>query len=158
MNRDLISSLIRGHEGTREAVYKDSAGILTAGVGWNLDAADAPSIAQAFNIDLEALKNGTESLSTTQIDDVFDYQLSKVIRQLQGVFPEWETMPDNAQAVCVDLGFNLGLGGFLKFQKFIACVKNCDWAGAVNQLVDSAWLGQVKNRAEDDIALLKEIA
>lgn len=158
MNRDLISSLIRGHEGTREAVYKDSVGILTAGVGWNLEAADAPRIAQAFNIDLEALRNGTESLSTTQIDDVFDYQLSKVLRQLVGVFPGWETLPDNAQAVCADLCFNLGLGGFLKFQKFIACVKNSDWPGAVNQLVDSAWFGQVKNRAEDDISLLKEIA
>lgn len=158
MNRDLIASLIRGHEGTRECVYKDSVGLLTIGCGWNLESGEAPAIAQAFNLNLESLKNGTECLSTTQIDDVYDYQLSKVLRQLQGVFPDWATMPDNAQAVCADLCFNLGIAGFNKFLKFIQCVKNGDWPGAVNQLVDSHWYTQVPNRAADDIALLKAIA
>ena len=158
MNRTLIDDLIRKHEGVKPCVYKDSQGILTIGCGWNLEDPTAPAVAHVFGLNLLALQNGTDCLSDAQIGDVMDYQVSKCILDLQGLITGWETLPDNAQAVCVDMRFNLGLPRFAGFKKFIAAVEAHDWPTAVNEMVDSAWYNQVPNRAQDDIALLKEIA
>ena len=158
MNRNLIDDLIQKHEGRNPCVYKDTLGNLTIGVGWNLDDPTAVAVAHTFGLNLLALQNGTECLSDEQIDDVMDYQVSKVILWLQGAITGWETLPDNAQAVCVDMGFNLGKPRFMGFHRFIGAIEAGDWPTAVNELVDSAWYEQVPNRAKDNIELLKEIA
>jgi lysozyme len=158
MDRNLIDQLIEKHEGRRTSVYKDSLGLLTIGVGWNLEDPTAPAVAHTFGLNLLALQNGTECLSDEQIDDVLSYQVSKTILALQGIITGWESLPDNAQAVCVDMAFNLGIPRFSGFRKFIAAVEAHDWPTAVNEMVDSNWYHQVTSRAQDDVALLKEIA
>ena len=52
------------------------------------------------------------------------------------------------QRVIVDMVFNLGLGGFLRFQKTIAALEKHDYCEAAKEMLDSRWASQVGQRAE----------
>ena len=55
---DEIKSLIQQHEGIHSAAYKDSRGIWTVGIGFNLERPDARAIFKQLNlIMIKYLKN-----------------------------------------------------------------------------------------------------
>lgn len=155
MNRPLIEKLIQKHEGRRKEMYLDTAGHPTVGIGWNLDSADSQDICDHFGIALADLKDGKVALTETQIDQVFDYQLTEVISQANSLLPNFPTMPDTVQSVVCDLIFNLGLHGFWQFHATVASLKADDWKGAAANLKDSAWFHQVKSRGTDNVAILE---
>lgn len=155
MNRTLIENLITGHEGSRKSVYSDTSGNLTIGVGFNLEAGDAPKICGLFGLNLNALKNGDAIMTQAQVDEIFGYQLNLVIGQALNLFPNFMTMPDTVQAVVCDVIFNMGLEGFSKFVNTVASLKSGDWKGAAAGLQASQWRYQVPARAKDDIAILE---
>ena len=105
MNRALIESLIQKHEGRRSKVYADSLGILTIGIGWNLEDPQSEDICEHFRLNLNQLKNGTETLTDGQIDSVFSYQVTRTISDAASILPNLMTMPDNVSAAVIDMMF-----------------------------------------------------
>lgn len=150
----MIAELIEKHEGRRKTVYKDSRGILTIGVGWNLEDSESDVIAGHFGLDLADLKAGTLSLTDDQINQVRDFQINEAILAAKRYFPNFNTMPANPQAVIVDMIFNLGETRFSKFVSTIAQLKAGNWKQAAIDAGNSLWAKQVPHRAADDIALL----
>jgi lysozyme len=53
------------------------------------------------------------------------------------------------QAVLLNMGFNLGVTGLLKFKKMLAACQSMDFKRAAAEMRSSAWAGQVKSRAEE---------
>lgn len=155
MDRAFIEQLITKHEGRRNRAYKDSLGILTIGIGWNLEDPDSIDICDHFELDLDALKNGEALLTNRQIDEVFDYQLTRTISDACSVLPGFMAMPDKVQAVVVDMLFQLGLPRYRKFVNMIAALRAGDWKQAAIDAAASLWAQQTPNRAADDIALLE---
>lgn len=152
----MITELIEKHEGRRKTVYTDSRGILTIGVGWNLEDPDSDVIAGHFGLDLADLKAGTAALTDDQINQVRDYQINEAILAAKKIFPNFDTMPQNPQAVIVDMIFNLGETRFTKFVSTIGQLKAGNWKQAAIDAAASLWAKQVPHRAADDIALLNE--
>lgn len=148
------SELIQRHEGIRLHVYDDTKGLQTIGVGFNLNAAGAPSICAQLGIDYEGLKSGAVSLTNDQADAVFQYQLGMVQSAAARIFPNYGAMPEKVRAVVCDLLF-MGEGAFLTFHKAIAAFKAGNWKGAADELVDSLWAKQVGTRATEDVAILR---
>lgn len=155
MDRLLIENLITKHEGKRASVYHDTVGKMTVGVGFNIDAPGAASICAMFGIDYAGLHLGTVTLTPSQIDEIFDYQLNKVIGQALTLLPTFNTMPDSVQAVVCDMIFNLGLNGFSQFKQMIAALEEGNWKLAATCASQSKWAMQTGNRAKDDIFLLE---
>lgn len=149
-----ITELVQQHEGRRKNAYKDTKGKLTIGVGWNLDDPDSDVIATHFGLDLAALKAGTAALTDDQIDQVRDYQINEATLAAKRIFPNFDTMPENPQAVIVDMIFNLGETRFSKFVSTIGQLKAGNWKQAAIDAKASLWAQQVPHRAADDIALL----
>ena len=149
--------LITKHEGIRTKVYLDTAGHPTIGVGFNLDGAGAQATCVALGLDYAGLRAGTAQLSTDQVNAIFAHQLAAVYIQAAALFPNYSTMPQNAQAVIADLIFNLGITTFQKFHQTIAALKVGAWTAAANCLTNSAWFHQVGSRAVEDVALLRSI-
>lgn len=56
-------------------------------------------------------------------------------------------LSDPRQRVIVDMAYNLGLGGLLKFKRFLGAVEAQNWAGASEEMLRSRWAGQVGRRA-----------
>lgn len=155
MNRTLIEQLVTKHEGRRAAVYTDTAGKLTIGIGWNLDGAESQDICDHFGLDLEGLKHGCTTLTDAHIDEVFEYQLSEVIGQAMKLLPGFNAMPDTVQAVVCDMIFNLGEPDFAQFHATIAALNAGDWKTAAIHAGESLWAKQVPTRAKDDMQLLE---
>lgn len=57
--------------------------------------------------------------------------------------------------VILDLSYNLGLSGLLKFKQFIKAIENKNYALAVERLQKSPYSNQVRKRASRNMEILK---
>jgi len=113
------------HEGYRKKPYRCTAGYLTIGVGINLDA----------------------GLDDEEIMFLLQHRLKKIITQLEQF--EWYAKLNHVrQKVLIDMAYNLGMAGLLKFKKMIAAIELGDYPEAARQMVHSQWYKQVKARGE----------
>jgi len=154
MDLALITKLIEKHEGRRKIVYKDTVGKLTIGVGWNLDDPDSDIIASHFGLNLADLKSGAATLTDDQINQVRDYQINEVVLAARRIFPNFDAMSPNPQAVIIDMIFDLGETRFSKFVSTIGQLKAGNWKQAAIDAGNSLWAKQVPRRAAEDVALL----
>lgn len=119
----LKEQLIRD-EGRRLKPYKDSLGILTIGVGRNLD---------------------DVGLSAAEVDFMLDNDIA-ARRQSLSRF-DWFTGLDEArQGVVINMSF-MGIPRLLAFYKMIAALEVHDYERAAAEMLDSKWAGQVGARA-----------
>jgi len=58
-------------------------------------------------------------------------------------------MPETVKMVLIDMAFNLGVNGLLKFKKTLEFIKNGKFINASNEMLNSAWKFQVGQRAYD---------
>lgn len=103
-----LRDFIKKHEGVRAKVYKDTLGIETIGVGFNLRRADAKDICKGFGIDYDAILSGKSILTTKQVDDLLDKDLKACQDDLKVLFNDWDSRPDDFKLVLVDMRFQLG--------------------------------------------------
>jgi len=126
LNLETIEELIRKHEGYSEKLYSCSAGKLTIGIGHNIE-------------DL--------GLHPDVIEHQFVIDVEAAIKDTRRLFPSFDDLPDNKQAVLVDMMFNLGFSRLAKFKKMIKAIENKDWSKAADEMKDSKWAVQVGRRA-----------
>ena len=111
-----LKALITAHEGKRSKVYADTNGILTIGVGRNLE---------------------DVGLSEDEIQYLLDNDIKRVLNDCWHHLPWFGDLTEERQFVVIDMMFNLGLGGFLKFKKMIAALEKGDYQEAAAQIIDS---------------------
>lgn len=114
-------------EGRRSKPYEDTEGILTIGVGWNLEERGLPQ---------------------EIIDRLFELSISEAERDAMALFPSFRELDQARQRVLVNMAFNLGRKRLSGFKKMIAAVGREDWAAAADEMLDSKWARQVGKRAE----------
>jgi len=121
----LRMQLIR-HEGLRLKPYRDTVGKLTIGVGRNLDDVGI-SEAEAFYL----LEN----------------DIKRTRKELHERLPWISNLSPTRQDVLVNMAFNMGVGGVLKFKKMLANLEQGRWYDASREMLDSKWAQQVGERA-----------
>lgn len=121
IEKDLIRD-----EGYRTNVYKDTKGLLTIGVGHNLTA---------------------KGLCPEAIIAQLRFDLGEVHAQLSRAIPWWTETPEACQRVLLNLGFNLGVPGLLKFNNTLQLIHSKQYARAADALLKSAYAAQVGQRA-----------
>jgi GH24 family phage-related lysozyme (muramidase) len=137
---DLRAELSRD-EARRTRPYRDSEGILTIGVGHNLEANGLP---------LEVLERllVAHGLPEPDVDLLLDRGIAQAEADLDALLPGWrEALDPVRQRVLLNMVFNLGrtrLGGF---QRMWAAVRARDWPTAAAEMMDSQWARQVGVRA-----------
>lgn len=124
---DLRAMLIK-HEGRRSKLYFDSAGIGTIGVGRNLE---------------------DVGLSDEEIDYLLNNDIKRVLNECWTHLPWFGDLSQERQYVVIDMVFNLGMAGFLKFKHTIAAIKREDWHEAAREMINSEWAAQVGKRAAE---------
>ena len=73
---DGIQDFVAWAEGKKACVYKDSKGIPTVGIGFNMQRSDARSIFSKYGIDYDAVLSGKKCLTESQISSLFNNDLS----------------------------------------------------------------------------------
>jgi len=131
---DKLLDMIMRNEGLRLFPYRCTEGKLTIGYGHNLD-----SKGISENMALQMLK-----------DDIGD-----AIKDLYIVFDEFYKFTSNRQCALIDMMFNIGLPAFKKFKKMIQAINEGDWEQAALQAEKSKWYGQVGDRSERIVKLMR---
>ena len=124
------------HEGLRLKPYRCTAGKLTIGHGRNLD-----------DVGITA-----DEARAMLLADV-----AKVEAQL-GDLDWFDDLPLKAQDVLVNMGFNLGVPGLLKFTRTLQAMREGRWTDAADAMLQSKWAGQVGNRATELAAIIRGLS
>merc|ERR1711871_1377898 len=147
--------LIAGHEGNRKCVYKDSRGIPTIGIGFNLQNYGAKSELAAVGADYSKIIDGSECLSEQQVSELFlKYSLPQAQAESKRAISNYNSLCCNVKNVIDDLSFNLG-GQLSSFGTFDSLIEQGKWEAAGNDLAGTAWCGQVGRRCPDDVGRIK---
>lgn len=146
--------LVVRHEGRRARVYVDSLGHPTVGVGFNLDRPDARARLSLVGADYSKVRTGTATLSDEQIDALFRDDFGASVAAAQALCPTWDDQPAGAQAVLVDMAFNMGRGGLSAFKRMLGALTLGNHAGATYEMLDSRWSQEVPSRAIEDAMLM----
>jgi GH24 family phage-related lysozyme (muramidase) len=156
MNRSETAELIKKHEGIRYRCYADTTGILTIGIGFNLQKPGARARIGAVGANYDQVASGSATLSQAQVLSLFAIDLDDAIQDAQAVVKNFNDHPDPIQSVIVDMIFNIGAQGFARFRNTIAAFERKDYCGAAAEMGDSLWAAQVPNRAKEDIAIVMD--
>lgn len=117
---------IKKHEGFRANPYTCTAGKLTIGYGTNLDA----------------------GITKTQAEALMSEELANIEYDLGDKLQNWfSRLSDVRKAVLVNMAYNLGLNGLMRFRKMIDALAHKDFELASREMLNSKWAKQVGRRA-----------
>ena len=131
-----IQELLIEHEGLKLKPYKDSEGILTIGVGRNLE------------------DNG---ISKDEALYMLNNNIKTAISDLKSIFDDFELYPKKVQLVLIDMMFNLGKPRFSGFVNMIAAVKEQNWKNMIKEMKDSGWCRELTERCKYDVSLIESV-
>lgn len=132
MDTSKLEEVIRKHEGCEQFAYKDSLGYLTIGIGRCIDRRKGKGLSLSESLLL--LKNDIEDCK---------HELEH--------FAFYRALDDVRKCVLIELVFNLGIAGLLKFKHTIDAIERKDFKNAVLHLKDSKWATQVGQDRIDNI-------
>ena len=160
--------LIILHEGRRARAYPDSLGIITVGIGCNLQNPGIADLFASLSIDYIAVRSQHADLTEAQIDAVFVFQYNiavndaKRLLKLAGALRDRNTsfdlLPNIACSVLVDMSFQMGGERLRKFTKMLGAFAEQDWNRAAEELLDSDYAKQTPQRAKTNASLLRALA
>lgn len=145
---DSIRDRVIDHEGKRNTVYKDSRGIPTIGVGFNLNREDSNALLTQVGANPGQIKRGQSKLSNKQINTLLNKDLKKSKEDAKQLVKNFTSLPREVQGVLIEMVFNLGKFGLAKFKKFLDYINKNDWKKASIEMLDSDWSKQVGRRSK----------
>ena len=151
--RPSTRTFVAKHEGRRARVYRDSKGHPTVGVGFNLDRGDARKVLASVGADYDRVRAGAQDLTDAQIDALLDVTLRGAMETVRAAVPGFDALKPAQQDGLMDMAFNLGSGGFPKFQKMIAALNAGDARTAAAEAKDSLWAQQVGPERVADVVM-----
>lgn len=146
INIEALKCQLKIHEGVKYTVYNDlvAVGRTCAGVGHLLSKEEM--ITYPFGATVSAAK----------VDDWLSADCMIAIKYGQILLTTdiWSQLSDIRKRAVADLVYNMGPAKLATFKKFIAAMKSLNFIEAGNELRNSAWFGQVGNRAPKIISMI----
>ena len=133
--KDLRLELI-ADEGIRRRPYKDTLGVLTIGVGHNLQ---------------------KEGLCAEAIMAQLDYDIRTKCLPLYDRLYWLSGKPEVIQRVLLNMAFQMGIEGVLSFKATLAAAQAEQWSEMAHHMGNSKWATQTPNRAKRLIDLVKSL-
>lgn len=162
MKEELIKQLTL-HEGKVLKVYKCPAGYLTIGVGRNLETKGL-STEECTSLRLgttdktkviELLK--TRGITSEESDMLLSNDIDFFTNELKKALPWFDKLPEKVKIVLVDMAFNMGIAGLLKFKKTLGLIESGKYKEASTEMLNSAWATQVGKRSQTLSNILKSV-
>lgn len=126
-DRQKLIQQLRLHEGERLKPYRCTAGKLTIGVGRNLE---------------------DRGITTEESAYLLNNDIDREWKALTQNLPWVAGLNEVRQRVLLDMSFNLGIAGLLKFKNTLATIQRGEYAKASEMMLDSLWARQVGQRAQ----------
>ena len=124
-----VTKQLRRDEGERLAAYQDHLGFWTIGVGRLIDARKSGGI--------------TQDESAYLLANDIEKRRDELVRLLP-----WAAALDDARfGVLLNMAFQMGVAGLMKFQNTLRMVQGGDYDGAATNMMLSLWATQTPERA-----------
>lgn len=127
-------SVLRGEEGFKTKMYRDTKGIPTIGVGFNLTRSDAPQVFQQCfgdqcNDALARAKDRKRGLTSDEVEKLTRYDLEKTfLPRTQKAVKDFDTLPIEARTALVSSAYRGSLLGSPKTLELINARKGSEAA------------------------------
>jgi lysozyme len=131
MSQKLVDMITR-HEGKEPHAYQDSLGVLTIGIGRNVDKGH----------------NGP-GLSDDEMAYMLENDIIQHRKELIYAYSWFNDLDETRQDALIDMHMNLGHTRFRRFKKMIAALEVGDHATAKEEMLDSLWATQTGARATE---------
>ncbi len=137
---EIATKLIKANEGCKLEVYTCPAGKPTFGYGTNLEASNAFIRIGLDNI-IEEITNCTDK--KTLALDLLQREIINCKQALNS--QKWFTddLTEFQQAIILDLAYNIGVAGVLKFKKMIKAIEQRNYGIACTEMLDSRYHHQM---------------
>lgn len=152
-----MKSQIIQHEGYEHMAYPDTKGNMTVGIGFNLERSDARQILHSIGADYKSVYNRKTALNDEQINRLFEITFNEAVSIARNNVPDLDSRPVLVQKVVIDMAFNLG-PNLSSFKRFLKDINSGNYAVAAQEMVNSHWYGQVKQRSRDLVRMMNEAA
>jgi lysozyme len=140
-SNEVLKQQLKRHEGIKNKPYLCTAGKRTIGVGRNLDAVGITTD--------EALYLLAEGITEDDAMYLLDNDIQRVEKELVSHVRIFPALSENRKIVLMNMSFNLGINGLLKFNNMFAALETLDYQKAADEMLDSLWAKQVGSRANE---------
>ena len=141
-----LLDLIKRHEGFREKTYQCTEGHDTIGIGFAWK--DLHFDEEVCNKVIEQNRHNIK-LSEEVCDIILEQKIDGILGKLHKVAPWVEESNRVVQMVIINMCYQMGVSGVMKFKKALAAMQISDWETAAKELLDSKWARQTPNRANE---------
>ena len=139
----MANQLIINAEGFSPKWYQDIFGHFTIGYGFTQTGYAKFYIPQYIS-------NLNELMTISEAQLILDDIIAEINNSLATDLHFFDYLSVNQKAVLIDMAYNLGMAQLFSFDTFLSYLKAGDIDNAVNDLTNTLWYNQVKNRAIRD--------
>lgn len=147
MSAEFFKQLKR-HEGYSRHVYKCPAGFDSIGYGYNIIA----NPLQLSDITIAAFYQF--GIRDSWAEKLLLQEAHRMRHDLSGKLAWWSKLSEPRQEALLNMAYNIGSNGVMKFKKTLAFLERGDYEKAAAEMLKSKWAGQVGTRA---VELSKQI-
>ncbi len=126
---DNIKRQLTRDEGREKSAYTDSLGYITIGVGRLID------------------KRKNAGLRDSEIDFLLENDIDEVTSSLEMHLPWVKNLDEARYGALVNMAFQLGVDGLLKFDMTLHLIKTGNYGYASAEMLNSLWAKQTPARA-----------
>jgi GH24 family phage-related lysozyme (muramidase) len=144
---DSLENMVAWAEGRKNCVYKDSLGIPTIGIGFNMNRGNAKSLFSSCNIgEFDKYYTGAKCLVDSQVSCLFNLDIKTSIQGANNCVPFLNQLPKCVQNVLIDMSFNMGPASLCSWPNFLSQLKAGKKSEAAQNMKSSKWCSQVGRR------------
>lgn len=136
--------------------FKDTTGVPTIGVGFNLNKPGAATRLKALGLDIAKVKAGTETISKAQAEQLFTEDVATARSDAKKAVSSFDSLSPARQDVLVNMSFNLGLTSLRGFKGTIKAINEGNFGIAAQRMLKTKWAKQVGQRAKDLAKIMKD--
>ena len=140
---DFVFENLKEEEGCRYTVYPDTLGIMTIGIGRNIEANPIEHLLGRKHI---------KTITEQEVHILFDDSLKTALESIQ---IDLKVHPHDVQYVIISLTFNMSWNRFSKFKATLDALARHDYKFAAQRLKLSKWYGQVGNRGPKLVEMVR---
>jgi lysozyme len=122
---------IKRHEGLVLNAYQDHLGYWTIGYGRLID------------------KKRGGGISEAEADYLLQNDIAGVVQALERQIPFWNRLNEPRKAVLMNMSFQMGIAGLMKFKRTLAFIEAGQYAEAADGMMGSLWAKQTPKRAQE---------
>ena len=106
--------------------------------------------------DVWTIGHGLTWLTEDESLSILSGRISKLHLKLSKDLDWYDALPPEVCGILIEMVFQCGFSGVMKFRKMIANMKDKNWKGAADEMLDSLWAKQTPERANRLADIVRE--